>query len=266
LSFSETRGKNWRLREFMDSFSKGETAFFQKETMLSEEPVLFFSDGNTELCPESFSALAKELRFSDVGLAGGRLVYRETGDGEAKYWAFENKLRRREANFYSQVGVCGAFFALKYRFYAAQNDAFPIDLAFSLECAGKGMRTAFADQALVYESLGGADIISRKSRTFSRAGFCARHYLPRLFFSRHRGWGRFLCSFFFHKLLRWLFPFFLTGWLITFCFLSPFLMLFSLLLLSLYFLIFPPLYLFRMTCSMCLAFLFFLRGHRILRW
>jgi cellulose synthase/poly-beta-1,6-N-acetylglucosamine synthase-like glycosyltransferase len=185
--------------------------------------IILLSDANTQLDPQAARRLARWFRDPDVGAVCGRLVLtdpRGGGNVDGVYWKYETFLKRCESRLGALLGSNGAIYALRRSVFDPLPDNtivddFVIPLRAALQT---GCRIVYDAAAVAREETppGIGDEFRRRSR-IGAGGFQSLGLLWPLLDPR-RGWLAF--TFFSHKVLRWLGPFFLAGALLTSALLS----------------------------------------------
>lgn len=176
--------------------------------------IVLLSDANTRIDPTAMRRLVRWFRRPTVGVVCGRLVLCDPVTGrnaDGLYWKYETFLKKCEGRLDALLGSNGAIYAIRRELFApipAQTivDDFVIPLQAKLHT---GCGIVYDAAAVAWEEtppdLGSE--FRRRSR-IGAGGFQCLTLLWRLLHPRH-GWVAF--SFFSHKLLRWLCPFFLMG-------------------------------------------------------
>jgi len=201
LDFDERRGKAAVLNAAMNQV---------------EGEIVLLSDANTEIDPRAARRLVRWFQDSRVGAVVGRLVLTEprySRNADGLYWKYETFLKRCEGRLGALLGANGAIYAIRRELYVAIPpdtiiDDFVIPLLAKLN---SGCAIVYDCDAVAREETP-VDISSEFQRRarIGAGGFQSIGFLWRLLDPR-RGWVAF--TFFSHKLLRWLCPFFLLGWL-----------------------------------------------------
>lgn len=241
-------GKNLRIREFID-----ENPLFFKGALYA------FADGNTQFTKESIIQIMNAFQDNRVGCCSSVLEYNDGFRYEGTYWQNENRIKKQESKVSTQVGATGALFAVREGVYQAQNDSFPIDLALSLNALLKGFASISTYKSRVFEDINSKDVSTRKHRTLLRGMSCAFFYLPLLMRSKKYLTVFCLVS---HKVIRWFSPIFVILILSGLNWFSFVLMM----MVTLAFMPYSPIYLLKMFWSSVKAFLFFIVGKKIRKW
>ncbi len=176
--------------------------------------VVLMSDANTEIDPQAARRLVRWFRNPQVGAVVGRLILTDPRSGrnaDGLYWKYETFLKRCEGRLGALLGANGAIYAIRRDLYVPIPpetiiDDFVIPLLAKLR---SGCAIVYDCDAIAREETP-PDVISefhRRAR-IGAGGFQSIALLWRLLDPR-QGWVAF--TFFSHKVLRWLCPFFLIG-------------------------------------------------------
>jgi cellulose synthase/poly-beta-1,6-N-acetylglucosamine synthase-like glycosyltransferase len=183
--------------------------------------IVLLSDANTEFDRQVALKLVRWFRRPEVGSVFGRLILTDSPTGrnaDGLYWKYETLLKKSEGALGALVGVNGAIYAIRRHLFT-QIPTTPVDdLIMPLLAKLKsGCDIVFDVEAIAREETA-PDIGSEFNRRarLGAGGFQSLSMLRKLLDPR-QGWIAF--TFFSHKILRWLCPFFLLGMLMT----NPFL-------------------------------------------
>jgi cellulose synthase/poly-beta-1,6-N-acetylglucosamine synthase-like glycosyltransferase len=182
--------------------------------------IVLLSDANTHTDPDAARKLVRWFQDSRVGAVCGRLVLTDPQTGknaDSLYWKYETFLKRCEGRLGALLGSNGAIYAIrKQLFTPIPADTLVDDLVIPLQAKLQtGCAIVYECAAIAREETA-PDVRSefhRRSR-IGAGGFQSIALLWRLLDPR-RGWIAF--TFFFHKILRWLCPFFMLGMLVSNC-------------------------------------------------
>jgi cellulose synthase/poly-beta-1,6-N-acetylglucosamine synthase-like glycosyltransferase len=192
--FDEQRGKIGVLRDLVAD---------------CREPLLVFTDANTEFEPNALRLLVRH--FEDAGIGGvcGRLVLREhdgSDTDEGLYWRWETRFKIMESRLDSCLGANGAIYAIRRELFWNDIPANTIvdDLVIGMKVREQGHRMIYDHDAVAHEEMPASvsDEWGRRVRIgagdFQALHLCRRSLSPRL--------GIFAWMFWSHKVLRWLTP------------------------------------------------------------
>jgi cellulose synthase/poly-beta-1,6-N-acetylglucosamine synthase-like glycosyltransferase len=199
LDYAERRGKSATLNAAVPEVSGD---------------VLIFSDANTFFDPGAIRSLVRWFANPAVGVVCGRLILTDPATGtnvDSLYWKYETFLKKCEGRLGALLGANGAIYAMRRGAYAdipagTLVDDFVIPL---LAKQRTGCEIVY-DPAAVAEEESPATVRSEFRRR-SRIGAGGYQSIPLLWrlLSVRRGWVAY--TFFSHKILRWLCPFFMLG-------------------------------------------------------
>jgi len=190
---------------------KGKSAAQNAGAAKAEGEILVFTDVAVSVRRDALVPLVKELLAPGVGCVTGvdesmAAPGQDANRGAGVYTRWEIKLRNLEAATGTLLGVNGCWYAIR----AAHRPLVPAscvdDLYVPLAVVDRGLRVAFAPQAVaeVRRTAGLGEEFRRRVRTFAGGMFTlldVQHDLPRAVRKlRWRLWG--------HKWLRWLSPLF----------------------------------------------------------
>jgi cellulose synthase/poly-beta-1,6-N-acetylglucosamine synthase-like glycosyltransferase len=174
--------------------------------------VIVLSDANTFTERDAVRKLARWFVDASVGVVCGKLILVDHATGhnvDGLYWRIETALKTREAQLGALIGGNGAIYALRRAvFVPIPDDTIVDDLVLPLRARlVTGCRLLFDGEAVAVEETAPHVGIEFKRRVrIGTGGFQAIVLLWRLLDPR-RGW--IALSFFSHKVLRWVCPFFL---------------------------------------------------------
>jgi cellulose synthase/poly-beta-1,6-N-acetylglucosamine synthase-like glycosyltransferase len=199
LDFDERRGKASVLNSAMNRV---------------EGEIVLMSDANTEVDPQAARRLVRWFQDSRVGAVVGRLILTDPRSGrnaDGLYWKYETFLKRCEGRMGALLGANGAIYAIRRDLYVPIPpetiiDDFVIPLLAKLR---SGCAIVYDPSAVAREETPPevSSEFHRRAR-IGAGGFQSIALLWKLLDPR-RGWVAF--TFFSHKVLRWLCPFFLIG-------------------------------------------------------
>lgn len=179
--------------------------------------LVILSDANTDLDPDAARRLARWFSDPTVGVVCGRLVLTDPRTGsnaDSLYWKYETFLKKCESRLGALLGSNGAIYAMRRNLFVTIPprtivDDLVIPLFANLRAP---FRIIYDPTAIAHEETARdlAGEFRRRSR-IGAGGFQAIALLAPLL-NPARGWIAF--TFFSHKLLRWLCPFFLIGMLL----------------------------------------------------
>jgi len=174
--------------------------------------VLLFTDVHQRFERNAIAQLASVFSDDRVGAASGRLELSAGAQRSlaGRYWSWERRLRRSEAEVHSCVGATGAIWALRRTLWAPLPEQLILDDVYTpMRVVLGGHRVTFVDgaRAVDLRSPTRGHEYRRKVRTLTGVvQLCA--WLPEVLQPRRNPiWLQFV----FHKLLRLLTPYWLIG-------------------------------------------------------
>lgn len=134
-----------------------------------DDEVVLFCDLRQRIAADALRRLLRRLAAPDVGAVSGELVLeRGTGAGAGgvdAYWRYEKWIRRNESASGSVPGVTGALYVARRAWLPTVPAGLILDdVWIPLQIAARGARIGFADDALAWDTLAGADHEDRRKR------------------------------------------------------------------------------------------------------
>jgi cellulose synthase/poly-beta-1,6-N-acetylglucosamine synthase-like glycosyltransferase len=172
--------------------------------------LLVFSDANAMFASNALRKLARHFGDTRIGGVCGRLVLHgdnsETDEGP--YWKLETYLKTHESALDSCLGANGAIYAIrKSSWPGIPDNTFVDDFVVGMRVRERGVRVIYDTEAVATEELPQSvgHEMTRRIRIgagdFQALFLCWRSLLP---------WhGVYVWSFWSHKVLRWVAPFFM---------------------------------------------------------
>lgn len=197
---------------------KGKISAINRGVPLVSSDVVVFSDANTFLEPDALRAMACRFADAKVGAVSGDVVLvgerADLAQPEDLYYKYERWLQALESTMGSMIGADGALYGIRRELFAPPaGDTILDDMFIPIAVARQGFRVVFEPNALAFEqgSLTALEEFFRKSRVVAGAVqllFRSGRLIP---------WDnpQFVFSFFSHKVLRWLSPWFAVTALVT---------------------------------------------------
>ncbi len=169
--------------------------------------VLLFTDANVRVDADAIAAVRRAFADPEVGCVCGHLVYvnpeeSATARAGARYWSFDEWLKRLESDTGSCVGADGSLFAIRRSLFKPVPADIIDDFFTSLSVWCAGWRVVISPELIAYErsATRSREEFRRKVRIACRAFNCHRLLWPQIV--RLPGWD--LYKYLSHKLLRWL--------------------------------------------------------------
>lgn len=188
----EWRGKSFGMNEML---------------ALSNTDIVLFTDANVRVDPAGLAAMFKSFADPEVGCVCGHLIYENgkesaTAKVGARYWAFEEELKRLETDTGSVIGADGGLFAIRRSLWRPVPLDIIDDFHTSLSVLCDGHRVVRNPDFIAYEraAVRSDEEFRRKVRIACRAFNCHRALWPRL----RRLPALDLYKYVSHRLLRWL--------------------------------------------------------------
>lgn len=191
---------------------RGKAAVLNDSVPQLRGEIVLFSDANTFFEPDAAEKLSRWFVDPSILAVCGKLILTDPATGtnvDSLYWKYETFLKRCEGRLGALLGANGAIYALRRADYAPIPsdtiiDDFYIPLAARLR---KGGQIIYDETAVAHEECPAeiADEFRRRAR-IGAGGFQALVRLWPLLLPT-QGW--IALTFFSHKFLRWLCPFFL---------------------------------------------------------
>jgi cellulose synthase/poly-beta-1,6-N-acetylglucosamine synthase-like glycosyltransferase len=208
------RFEDRRIRLLDYPYRRGKATVLNESMNDVESPIVLLSDANTEIDPGALRRLVRWFQDPQVGVVCGHCILRDPRSGrnvESLYWKFETVLKQCEGRLGALLGANGPIYAIRRDLYVpippeTVVDDFVIPLLIKLRF---GCSIIYDREAIAREETP-PDVMSefhRRAR-IGAGGFQSIGMLWKLLDPR-QGWIAF--TFFSHKLLRWLCPFFLIG-------------------------------------------------------
>jgi cellulose synthase/poly-beta-1,6-N-acetylglucosamine synthase-like glycosyltransferase len=203
-----------RLLDFQPR--RGKAAALNAAIQQLEGEILLLSDANTFTDATAARNLVRWFQDPEMGAVCGRLVLTDGQTGrnvDGVYWKYETFLKRCEGRLGGLLGANGAIYAIRKDLYTPIPDNTIVD-DFVIPLLAKvrtGCSIVYDADAIAREETApdiGAEF-HRRSR-IGAGGYQCIGLLWRLLNPR-QGWVAF--TFFSHKVLRWVCPFFLAGML-----------------------------------------------------
>ncbi len=173
------------------------------------------TDANSIFEPDCLNhLLSVMITDPKIGLVSGtlKLVSSDGADsGEGIYWKYESYVKRLESDFSSIIGANGSIFLVQRELFTQVHPASVDDFERTLMVLNKGYKAKYAKDAIVYEEVSKqvSEEHSRKTRIIAQEWHAILRQ-SRIFFRPIPGFM--LVS---HKILKWIFPIFSIGLLVS---------------------------------------------------
>ena len=204
------------VREFSDSrvrliqypVRRGKASVLNDTVPQARGEIIVFSDANTMTQPDSIKRLVRHFADPQVGAVCGKLELIDPASGQnvdGVYWKYENFLKGCEGRINGLLGVNGGIYAIRKDLYEPiPTNAIVDDFLIGMRIHLRGRRLIYDPSAVALEET--PDTIGQEFHRRSRigaGGFQSLQWLWPLL-SPLRGWVA--CTFWSHKICRWLCP------------------------------------------------------------
>ncbi len=213
------------LKFFRFDKRRGKSAIINDLVRLSKENILIITDANVILEQDTMYHLLKHFKDSRIGLVDSNMKHKGLRDSgisvqENLYITREVKIKDRESILWgTMMGPFGGCYALRKELYCDVPPSFLVDDFFiNMKVITSGHKAIIETDAIVYEDVSNSlsEEFRRKARIAAGNFQNLKHFSAYLL-SSIKGLS---VSFFSHKVLRWIGPFFLATIFITSLFLS----------------------------------------------
>lgn len=176
--------------------------------------IAVLSDANTMMDAQAVRNLVRWFRDPRVGVVCGKLVLTDPATGrnvDGLYWRYETWLKRYEGQIGGLLGANGGIYALRRSLFAGiPGDTIVDDFVLPLLTRLRtGCRIIYDETAIAYEET--PPEMDAEFRRRARIGAGGFQSIALLWPLLNPARGTIAFTFFSHKVLRWLCPFFLLG-------------------------------------------------------
>lgn len=199
-----------RVRAFVFEQNRGKATVLNELVDATSEPILVFSDANTEFEPDAVAQLVKHFSNPRIGAVCGQLQLRDAqgSNKDSTYWRIEQFLKQCESKIGGLLGANGSIYALRRDLYRPlAPDIIVDDFCIVMTAAAEGWTIVHEPKAIAHEET--PDEISEEYHRRVRIGtgnYQALFRHPEYILKTN--WPtRF--SYLSHKVLRWLTPLFM---------------------------------------------------------
>ena len=201
--------KNPRLHRMLFPERRGKISVLNDLMERIDAEIVIMSDANTDMAPDSIRELVKHFDDEFLGCVSGELSLTQNGgvSGEGLYWKYEGWIKRNESKLGFLIGCNGGIFALRRElFEPLPSSTIVEDFVLTMRIVERGYRVRFEPKAKATEPAcvsSKAEMV-RKIR-IGAGGFQALSLTGGVLSPLH-GFASF--SYWGHKVLRWVVPFF----------------------------------------------------------
>ncbi|MBX9581554.1 MAG: glycosyltransferase family 2 protein [Gemmataceae bacterium] len=197
--------------------NKGKATVLNRTVPTLSGEVVALSDANTHWAPDALRNLARWFADPSVGVVNGKLVLVDPATGrnvDGLYWKYETFLKKCESKLGALLGTNGAIYAVRKDIFPAVTPGTLID-DFVIPMNARratGCRIVYDTKAVASEET--APTIRAEFRRRVRIGAGGYQSIALLWplLSPAHGWVA--LTFFCHKIVRWVCPFFLLAALV----------------------------------------------------
>jgi len=199
-----------RLLDFPER--RGKSSVLNDAFQVVSHDIVVLSDANTQMDPGSLRSMASWFQDARIGVVCGRLVLTDPRTGrnvDSLYWKFETFLKKAESRLGALLGSNGGIYAIrKELFQPIPANTIVDDFVIPLQARQRtGCEIVYDRNAVACEETPERIRSEFHRRTrIGAGGFQSIGLLRGLLHPKH-GWICF--TFWSHKVLRWLCPFFL---------------------------------------------------------
>lgn len=203
---------------------RGKAATLFRTVPRAKGEIIVFSDANAMYEPDAVRKLVRNFSDQRIGCVSGRLRYfnlngSSTGSGEGFYWNYEMALKKLESSIFSLLGANGSIFAIRKHLYSPMAYDRGDDFELPIRVALNGFGVVLEPEAISREKSceRPKEEFRRKVRIITWNMKSCLLLLRECFLKKNALLFFQLVS---HKLLRWLFPVFALGLLVSNVFLD----------------------------------------------
>ena len=198
---------------------EGKAATLYKTVPHAKGEIVVFSDTNAMYEKDAIKKLVRNFSDERIGCVSGQLKYSNpdntsVGSGEGFYWRHETGIKKLESRLHSLLGANGSIFAIRRDLYLPMTRDRGDDFELPIRIAINGYGVILEPEAVSWEK---ASKTTRDElrRTVRIIAWNMKSCLMLLRECFQKGKVLLVFQLISHKLLRWLFPVFATGLLIT---------------------------------------------------
>lgn len=200
-----------RCHVFHFPIRRGKLAVIRDLAQRTSAEILVLTDANTILRPDCIKNLIRHFANPQVGVVSGeeiRLARLGTEPlSESLYWRYESALRFLESRLNCLLGANGAVYAVRRALFCVTKDSIVEDFQIPMEIRFAGYRVIYDPEVVAFEDLAPTFASHLERRVRVSAGNYQTLFNNPKCLNPLRGLPAF--SYFSHKVLRWLTPFFI---------------------------------------------------------
>jgi cellulose synthase/poly-beta-1,6-N-acetylglucosamine synthase-like glycosyltransferase len=197
-----------RVRVVDFPVNRGKASVLNDLVALAREPILVFTDANTEFEPAALRRLAEHFRDPSVGAVSGTLRLRDPGGGSNQdhvYWEHEQQMKQVEDRVGALLGANGGIYAIRReRVSVLAADTVCDDFIMVMRAATAGARVRFEPAAVAWEDVPHDMAEEYKRRVRIGIGNYQALFRHPEFLLQGGAMRRF--AYLSHKVLRWIAP------------------------------------------------------------
>jgi cellulose synthase/poly-beta-1,6-N-acetylglucosamine synthase-like glycosyltransferase len=187
---------------------RGKAAVLNDIVVGAKEPLVVFSDANTEFAPDNLRKLVRHFADPKIGAVCGELILR-VQDGsdnqDSLYWRIERMLKFYEGRIGGLLGANGANYAIRRKLFTLLPlDTIADDFTIVMNIAADGHKIVYDAEAMAYESE--APSIAAEFTRRVRIGMGNYQAFFRLLKFMNPLAGIRVFTYVSHKVLRWFVP------------------------------------------------------------
>ncbi|HNT65960.1 MAG TPA: glycosyltransferase family 2 protein [bacterium] len=206
--------QNDDLRVIAFSERSGKAGVLNRLVPQATGEILCFSDANTIYEPDAIRKLVRHLSDERIGGVCGNLLLTDrenpaAKEGEARYWHYENRIKKLEGDIRTVFGASGGIYVIRRELYQPLpadrmiND----DFLLSMRVVQQGYDVIYDGKAVAYETP--SSDVKGEFRRKVRIGAANFAVLPQIADLLHPNKGFIAFGLWSHKIVRWLVPFLL---------------------------------------------------------
>jgi cellulose synthase/poly-beta-1,6-N-acetylglucosamine synthase-like glycosyltransferase len=185
---------------------------------------VIITDADTKFTNTTISNLVKPFSNRNIGCVTGQVIFVNEGSGISKsqcqYWNYELVLRKFESDLGVLAVAAGPCMAFRRDCFSQMPTFAGDDCVIPLQIVLKGKRVMQSIDAIAFDQME----VQAKKEFRTRVRMTLRNWMGTLYYKKLLNpliWPKYAFSLFFHKILRWLSPFFLLFSTFSLFFIEP---------------------------------------------